>query len=164
MPFGRNFRNLTFGEPSSGFTSGPRSTSTSHGHFDTQDSPRPGLGGSHHLPPYSILCSSRRRLHPNGTFCWDSQNGVCRTPTLAKCGVKPNTCKVGDLESYGTLECSELDNKAQNTLHWGVFGVIGKVLKRRYRKWPRIGHLDICSQVMGKRKAGSQIDNLTPDH
>jgi hypothetical protein len=28
VPFGPNFRNLTFGEPSSGFTSGPRSAST----------------------------------------------------------------------------------------------------------------------------------------
>jgi len=36
------------------------------GNMDTQDSPWPGLGGSHHLPPYSILCSSPRRLHPNG--------------------------------------------------------------------------------------------------
>ncbi len=33
---------------------------------NTQDSPRPGLGGSHHLPPYSILCSSPRGPHPNG--------------------------------------------------------------------------------------------------
>ncbi len=39
----------------------------------------------------------------------------CRNPTLAKCGVKPNTSKVGDLESSGTPECLELDNKAQNT-------------------------------------------------
>ncbi len=46
------------------------------GNMDTQDSPRPGLGGSHHLPPYSILCSSRRRLHPNGSFSQDSRNGV----------------------------------------------------------------------------------------
>jgi hypothetical protein len=49
---------------------------TSHGHFNTQDSPRPGLGGSHHLPPYSILCSSTRKLHPNGSFSRDSQGGV----------------------------------------------------------------------------------------
>ncbi len=52
--------------------------------------------------------------------------------------------KLGDLESPGTLECLELDSKAQNTSHWGVFSVIEKVLKRRYRKWPRIwsfGHL-----------------------
>ncbi len=26
--------------------------------LDTQDSPQPRLGGSHHLPPYSIFCSS----------------------------------------------------------------------------------------------------------
>ncbi len=40
------------------------------------DSPRPELGGSHHLPPYSILCVSLPHLHPNGTFSWDSQSGV----------------------------------------------------------------------------------------
>ncbi len=67
-------------------------------------------------------------------------------------GVKPNTCKVGDLESSGTPECSEFDSKAQTTLHWGVLGVIGKFLKRRYRKWPRIGHLDICSPSYGQKK------------
>jgi len=41
----------------------------------------------------------------------------CRNPTLAKCGVKPNTSKVGDLESSRTPECLEFNNKAQNTLH-----------------------------------------------
>ncbi len=46
------------------------------GNTDTQDSSRPGLGGSHHLPPYSILCSSPRRLHPNGYFSQDSRAGV----------------------------------------------------------------------------------------
>jgi hypothetical protein len=44
--------------------------------MDTQDSPQPKLGGSHHLPPYSILCSSPRRLHPNGYFSRDSRVGV----------------------------------------------------------------------------------------
>jgi len=34
----------------------------------------------------------------------------------------------------------------------GVLGVIGKVLKRRYQKWPRIGHLDICSPSYGQKK------------
>jgi hypothetical protein len=51
---------------------------TSHGHLDTLDSPRAELGGSHHLPPYSILCSSVWRLHPNGSFSWDSQSGVSK--------------------------------------------------------------------------------------
>jgi hypothetical protein len=72
------------------------------------------------------------------------------------------------LESSGTPECLELDSKAQNTSHWGVLGVIGKVLKRRYRKWPRIGlALAIwtsVAQVMGQRLAGSQTGSLTPDH
>jgi hypothetical protein len=54
----------------------PLGVGTSHGHFGPQDTPRPGLGGSHHLPPYSILCSSPRRLHPNGSFSRDSQVGV----------------------------------------------------------------------------------------
>ncbi len=76
----------------------------------------------------------------------------CRNPTLAKCGVKPNTSKVGDLESSGTPECLEFDTKAQNTSHLNVFGVIGKVLKLRYRKWPRIGHLDIYSPSYGQKK------------
>jgi hypothetical protein len=31
-------------------------------------------------------------------------------------------------------------------------GVIRKVLKRRYRKWPRIGHLDICRPSYGQKK------------
>jgi hypothetical protein len=67
-------------------------------------------------------------------------------------GVKPNTWKSRELESSGTPECSELDSKGQNTSHWGVLGVIGKVLKRKYRKWPRIGHLDICSSSYGQKK------------
>ncbi len=54
------------------------------GNTDTQDSPRLGLGGSHHLPPYSILCSSRRRWHPNGYFSRDSRVGV---PKLSRVGV-----------------------------------------------------------------------------
>jgi len=54
----------------------PLGVGTSHGHFGPQDSPRPGLGGSHHLPPYSILYDASLRLHPNGSFSRDSQVGV----------------------------------------------------------------------------------------
>ncbi len=46
------------------------------GTFGPQDSPRPGLGGGHHLPPYSILCNAPLRLHPNGSFSRDSQVGI----------------------------------------------------------------------------------------
>ncbi len=64
----------------------------------------------------------------------------------------PTLGKVGCLESFGTPECLKFNSKAQNTSHWGVLGVIGKVLKRRYWKWPRIGHSDICSLSYGQKK------------
>jgi hypothetical protein len=67
-------------------------------------------------------------------------------------GWSPTLGKVRDLEFSGTLEYSELDNKGQNTLHWGVLGVIGKGLKHRYRKWPRIGNSNICSPSYGQKK------------
>jgi hypothetical protein len=52
--------------------------------LDSLDSPRPKLGGSHHLPPYSIICSSPLHLHPNDSFSWDSQSGV---PKLSRFGL-----------------------------------------------------------------------------
>jgi hypothetical protein len=67
-------------------------------------------------------------------------------------GWSPTLGKSEDLESSGTPECSELGSRTQNTSHWGVLGVIGKVLKRRYRKCPRIGHLDICGPSYGQKK------------
>jgi len=59
---------------------------TSHEQLGLLDSPRPGLRGNHHLPPYSILCISPPRLHPNGSFSRDSQVGV---PKLSR------NCPVG---------------------------------------------------------------------
>jgi len=72
-------------------------------------------------------------------------------------GWSPTLGKSEKLESVGTPECSELDRKAQNTSHWVVLGVIRKVLKRRYRKWPRIGHLDICRPSYGQKKGRESI-------
>jgi hypothetical protein len=51
--------------------------------LDSLDSPGPRLGGSHHLPPYSILCVASREPHSNGTFSWGSQGGV---PKLSRVG------------------------------------------------------------------------------
>jgi hypothetical protein len=67
-------------------------------------------------------------------------------------GWSPTLGKVGGWESSGTPECSELNSKGQNTSHWSVLGVIEKVLKRRYRKCPRIGNSDICSPSYGRKK------------
>jgi len=67
-------------------------------------------------------------------------------------GWSPTLGKSEDLESFETPECLEFDSKVQNTSHWGVLGVIGKVLKLKYRKWPRIGHLNICNPSYGQKK------------
>jgi len=48
------------------------------GNTDALDSPRPELGGNHHLPPYSILCIALPHPHPNGFYSWDSQGGVLK--------------------------------------------------------------------------------------
>jgi hypothetical protein len=49
---------------------------------DSQDSPRPGLGGNYHLPPYSIVCAWPRDQHPNIILSWDSQVKVPKFPKL----------------------------------------------------------------------------------
>jgi hypothetical protein len=79
-------------------------------------------------------------------------------------GVKPNTWKSWELESFGTPECSEFDSKGQNTSHWDVLGVIEKVLKGRYQNCLALAIRTSAAQVMGKRKAGSQTGSLTPNH
>jgi len=45
------------------------------GNMNTLDSPQPELGGSHHLPPYSILCGWPQSRHPNGFFLLGLANG-----------------------------------------------------------------------------------------
>jgi hypothetical protein len=112
--------------------------------MDTQDSPRPGLGGSHHLPPYSILYRSPRRLHPNGFFSRDSQVGV---PKLSQVGVPglwelitPN-CRVRSRRglNQSCISPRELFNAMSHS---------------------RIGHRkEVDSRLL---VVGSQTGNLTP--
>jgi hypothetical protein len=63
---------------------------------------------------------------------------ICRNPTLAKCGGEAQ-----HLEKLRIWSPPGLPN---------VHGVIGKVLKRTYRKWPRIGNSDICNPSYGQKK------------
>jgi hypothetical protein len=69
-----------------------------------------------------------------------------------KCEGEAHTPKSGKLESFGTPKHSELDCKGQNTSHWGVLGVIEKVLKFRCPKWPHMSHLDIYIPSYGQKK------------
>jgi len=74
------------------------------------------------------------------------------TPFWAKWENATPTPKSGDLESSRTPENSEDDLRSQISSPWCVLYDIGKVLKSRCPKWPRIGHLDIFSPSYGQKK------------
>jgi hypothetical protein len=74
------------------------------------------------------------------------------TPLWVKCEDEIHTPKSGNLESFGTPENSDLEFRGQKTLQWGVLYTIGKVLKCRCPKWPRMNHLDIYSPSYGQKK------------
>jgi hypothetical protein len=79
-------------------------------------------------------------------------NWQCRNPTLKECEDDTHTLEMGTWESSRTLENLELDCRGQNTLPWSVFYIVRKVLKRRCRKWPRMGHSDIYSTSYVRKK------------
>jgi hypothetical protein len=60
--------------------------------------------------------------------------------------------QIGTWESPGIPETLKFDCRGQNTLHWGVLYIIRKLSKFKYRKWARMGHLDISSTSYGKKK------------
>jgi hypothetical protein len=74
------------------------------------------------------------------------------TPFWSKCEDETRTPKSGNLESSRTPAISELDYRCQNTLAWGVFYTVGKVLKCRCWKWSRMSHSNIWSTSYGQKK------------
>jgi hypothetical protein len=86
------------------------------------------------------------------------------TPLLEGCEDDTHIPKMGALESSKTLETLESDYKGQNISYWGVFYIIGKLSKCRCRKWLAWVIWTSITQIMAKRKVGSQTGNLTPDH
>jgi hypothetical protein len=64
----------------------------------------------------------------------------------------PSELLFWELESQWILEPLESDCRGQNTLHWKVFYIIGKLLKCRCLKWVCMTHLDICNTSYGKKK------------
>jgi len=101
---------------------------------------------------FKIECSNTRRSATGANGTLKKTERECRNPTLAKCEDETHTPKVGDLESSGTPECLKFDSRGQNTSDWSVLGVIGKLLKCRCPKWPRISHLEICSPSYGQKE------------
>jgi hypothetical protein len=49
---------------------------------NSQNSPQFGLGGNHHLPPYSIICDWPQGLHPNVIFPRTPKLGILKFPKL----------------------------------------------------------------------------------
>ncbi len=60
---------------------------------DSQDSPRPGLEGSHHLPPYNILCVSSRGPHPNDILSQDGSPEIAKVGTPTTLGAHNFVCR-----------------------------------------------------------------------
>ncbi len=60
--------------------------------------------------------------------------------------------EMGTWESSKTPKNSELNCRGQNTLPRGVLYTVGKVLKRRCRKWPCMSHSNICNTSYVRKK------------
>jgi hypothetical protein len=123
----------------------PLGVRTSHRHLDSLDSPRPELGGSHHLPPYNILCSSPLRLHLNGIFFRDSQSGVPKLCRFTLPGFWASITFFSDLRLGWSLKqsCSSLREHSNAMSH---------------TIWRRRNQVDSWLLVVG-----NQIVSLTPD-
>jgi hypothetical protein len=66
---------------------------------------------------------------------------------LKECEDDAHTLEMGTWESSETPKNSKLDCRGQNTSPWSVIYTVGKVLKRRCRKWPHMNHLNIYSTI-----------------
>jgi hypothetical protein len=112
---------------------------------NTQDSSWPGLGGSHHLPPYNVLCASQGGSHPNGFFSWDSQVGVSKLQQFGLPWLWGRITSCSDMWSQWGLKqiCSPCWELSNAMLH---------------ATWTK-GNL-VDSRLL---LVGSQTANLTPD-
>jgi hypothetical protein len=112
---------------------------------NSQNSPQPKFGGSHHLPPYSILCPWPWDQHPNVILSWDSQVWVPKFP------------KLGLPQLWGPI-LSFVDL----WLRWGI-------KQSCSLRWKHFNDMWKTTWMQGNRGnswflvVGSQIGNLTPD-
>jgi hypothetical protein len=78
---------------------------------------------------------------------------IVATSLWGKCEDETHTPKSGNLKSSETPAISEFDCKGQNTSKRGVLYTVGKFLKCKCPKWPRMSHLDIYSTSYGQKKS-----------
>ena len=79
----------------------------------------PDSGVSHHLIPYSILCVTPQRGHPNGFLSRDSQSGVPKLSRVGVPGLWTNITSRPDLRSGRGLNqsCSPQRELSNAMLH-----------------------------------------------
>jgi len=83
------------------------------------------------------------------TLTFSFSGGECRNPTSRECEDKTHTPEIGTWVSSGTPKTSEFNCRGQNTSYWSVLYIIRKLAKFKYRKWARMGHLDIFNTSYG---------------
>jgi hypothetical protein len=139
----------------------PRATRTHKTHHG------PDLGGATTFPPYSILCSSPRRLHPNGYFSRDSRMGVPKSRQMGLPGFWSPITLRADLGSQCSLKQScrshrDLSNGMSHVLCSQVFRVDSRLLVVGSQNWqtlenstpdPSFGH-NLCFRF--------QMSNASP--
>jgi hypothetical protein len=86
------------------------------------------------------------------------------TPLLEECEDDTHTLEMGTWESSGTPKTLEFDCRGQNTSPWGVLHAIESYWSVDVENCLAWATWTSATQVMAKRRAGSQTGNLTPDH
>jgi len=115
------------------------------GNTNTQASPQPGLGRSHHLPPYSILCTSPRGPHPNRFLSRDSQVNSPKSPKLGLPQLWSLITLRANLGSRcGLKKCFNSRRELSNSMSHSLCSPVNRV-----DSWLFL--------------VGSQTGNLTPD-
>jgi len=99
---------------------------------------------------------------------WTNQIGstlkACHNPTLRECEDEIHTLEMGTWESSRTPETSKFNCKDQNTSHWVFFISLKSYQSANVENGLAWAIWTSTAHVMAKRKVGSQIGNLIPDH
>ncbi len=112
------------------------------GNTNTQDSPRPGLGGSHHLPPYGILYGWPRSLHPNVFLSWDSRVGVPKSRQLGLSRFwRPITLWANFVLRCCLKQSCSSHQELSNSMSHALCSQVNRVDSRLFLVWSQTGNL-----------------------
>jgi hypothetical protein len=126
-------------------TFGARTRHGQHGHTRLTTA---RTWGSHHLPPYSILCASPRGQHRNGFSLpglpWDSHAGVPKSRQLGLPGLWGRRTSCAKLRSQCSLKqscssCRKLSNGMWHVVCSQVFWVDSRLLVVESQNWQTPG-------------------------